>query len=89
MRWSHPKERVVWIQCGILVALCVLVVGVYGLIAREGCILSSSLNPANSYYNLLVQGFRAGQLNLENRRSARAGAARGTPMDRRLILLIP
>jgi len=39
--------------------------GVYAYTAHSGFVVQSSLNPADSYYNLLVQGFRAGQLNLK------------------------
>jgi tetratricopeptide (TPR) repeat protein len=53
------------IQRGILAATCVLVIGVYAYTARSGYVASRSLNPADAYYNLLVQGFRAGQLNLK------------------------
>jgi tetratricopeptide (TPR) repeat protein len=48
-----------------LAAVCVLVIGVYAYTAHTGFFVSSSLNAADSYYNLLVQGFRAGQLNLK------------------------
>jgi hypothetical protein len=47
-------------------AACVLVLGVYVYAAHLGQFVTASLgDPAGSYYNLLVQGFRAGQLNLE------------------------
>lgn len=45
--------------------MCALVVGIYAYAAREGAVTQPSLNAAGSYYNLLVQGFRAGQLNLK------------------------
>jgi tetratricopeptide (TPR) repeat protein len=51
-----------WIS---LAAVCALVVGFYAYTAHEGALTQSSLNPSGSYYNLLVQGFRAGQLNLK------------------------
>jgi tetratricopeptide (TPR) repeat protein len=46
-------------------AVCVLVIGVYAYTAHSGFVVSSSLNAADSYYNSLVQGFRAGQLSLK------------------------
>ena len=46
-------------------AVCVLVIGVYAYTAHSGFVVSSSLNAADSYYNLLVQGFRAGQLSVK------------------------
>ncbi len=54
-----------WIQRGALGAMCALVFGVYAYTARSGYLASSSLNGADEYYNLLAQGFRAGQLNLK------------------------
>ncbi|MGO9245146.1 MAG: tetratricopeptide repeat protein [Verrucomicrobiia bacterium] len=45
--------------------MCALVVGVYAYTAHEGAVTQVSLDAAGSYYNLLVQGFRAGQLNLK------------------------
>ena len=48
-----------------LAAVCVLVIGVYGYVAQSGTLESLTLNAADTYYNLLVQGFRAGQLSLK------------------------
>jgi tetratricopeptide (TPR) repeat protein len=42
-----------------------LVIGVYVRSANSGVIESFGLKAENTYYNLLVQGFRAGQLNLK------------------------
>ena len=42
-----------------LAAVCALVGAVYAYTAHSGFVASSSLNPADTYYNLLVQGFRA------------------------------
>jgi tetratricopeptide (TPR) repeat protein len=52
-------------QRGILGGVCLLVVAVYAYTAHSGHCLPSTLNPTDDYYNLLVQGFRAGQLNLK------------------------
>jgi tetratricopeptide (TPR) repeat protein len=52
-------------QRGILGGVCALVIGAYAYTARSGYLTSWSLNAADNYYNLLVQGFRAGQLNLK------------------------
>jgi hypothetical protein len=49
-------------QRGVLGAVCALVVGVYAYTAHSGVSELLSLNAADTYYNLLVQGFRAGQL---------------------------
>ena len=49
----------------VLVAVCALVIGVYAWSAKSGRMELWSLQAKNSYYNLLVQGFRDGQLNLK------------------------
>jgi hypothetical protein len=54
-----------WMQGGFLASVCALVIGVYACTAHSGYVVSTSLNAADDYYNLLVQGFRAGQLNLK------------------------
>jgi Flp pilus assembly protein TadD len=51
-----------WIS---LTAVCLLVIGVYVCATHTEAWESSSPNAANNYYNLLVQGFRAGQPNLK------------------------
>jgi tetratricopeptide (TPR) repeat protein len=48
-----------------LAVACVLVVGVYKYMTIPGAWESLSQNAADGYYNLLVQGFRSGQLSLE------------------------
>jgi tetratricopeptide (TPR) repeat protein len=45
--------------------MCVLVIGVYAYTAHEGAYTQPIFDASSSYYNLLVQGFRAGQLNLK------------------------
>ena len=49
----------------ILGAVCALVIGVYACTAHSGFVTSLSLDATDNYYNLLVQGFRAGQLSLK------------------------
>jgi tetratricopeptide (TPR) repeat protein len=44
---------------------CALVIGVYACTAHSAFLYSTGLNPADNYYNLVVQGFRAGQLSLK------------------------
>jgi tetratricopeptide (TPR) repeat protein len=44
--------------------MCALVIGVYVFTAHSGYVVSSSLKTGDNYYNLLVRGFRVGQLNL-------------------------
>src|ERR1017187_326178 len=48
-----------------LAAACALVIGAYAYLAQSGLLELLSPNAASTYYNLLVQGFRAGQLNLK------------------------
>ncbi|MGA2139968.1 MAG: tetratricopeptide repeat protein [Verrucomicrobiia bacterium] len=48
-----------------LAAVCMLVIGAYAYMAEPGAWESLTQNAADAYYNLLVQGFRAGQLNLK------------------------
>ncbi|MGO9246481.1 MAG: tetratricopeptide repeat protein [Verrucomicrobiia bacterium] len=48
-----------------MVGVCAVVIGVYAGVAQPGVWASGSLNIADDYYNLLVQGFRAGQLSLK------------------------
>jgi tetratricopeptide (TPR) repeat protein len=50
---------------GILAAVCGVVIGVYLYAAHSGLPVSRGPGPADDYYNLLVQGFRVGQLNLK------------------------
>jgi tetratricopeptide (TPR) repeat protein len=51
-----------WIS---LAAVCALVVGVYAYMAQSGVLELVSPSAADTFYNLLVQGFRAGQLSLK------------------------
>jgi tetratricopeptide (TPR) repeat protein len=52
-------------QRGILAAMCALVIVIYACAAHPGIPLSGRMGAADNYYNLLVQGFSAGQLNLK------------------------
>jgi tetratricopeptide (TPR) repeat protein len=51
-----------WIS---LPAVCMLVIAVYAYMAQSGVLELVSPNASETYYNLLVQGFRAGQLSLK------------------------
>ncbi|MGO9244093.1 MAG: tetratricopeptide repeat protein [Verrucomicrobiia bacterium] len=48
-----------------LAAVCLLVIGVYAYTAPLGKLESLVSDPADTYYNLLVQGFRDGHLSLK------------------------
>ena len=62
-RDSVRKSR--WMEYGVLGIVCALVIGVYAYSAHSGYLESMSRTAADTYYNLLVQGFRAGQLSLK------------------------
>ena len=49
----------------VIAATCALVIGVYVYTAHPYETESSASNPADTYYNLLVQGFQAGELCLK------------------------
>src|ERR1039458_6806273 len=49
----------------LLAAVCVLVLAIHAYTARLGRLESLTLPAADNYYNLLVQGFRAGHLSLK------------------------
>ncbi len=49
----------------VIIGVCALVVGVYAYTAQPGVSELGHSNAADDYYNLLVQGFQAGQLNLK------------------------
>src|ERR1017187_2062860 len=48
-----------------LAGVCVLVIGMYAYMVESGPLEQVSPDPSDAYYNSLVQGFRAGQLNLK------------------------
>src|SRR5437899_8064372 len=60
-----PEGRARWVQCAALGAVCVLVIGFYAYGAMSGLSELCGSGAADSYYNLMVQGFQAGQLNLK------------------------
>ncbi|HUI08147.1 MAG TPA: tetratricopeptide repeat protein [Verrucomicrobiae bacterium] len=60
-----PEGNSRWVQYGILGAVCALVIGLYAGMAQPGYFECFDQDPADAYYNLLVQGFRAGQLSLK------------------------
>jgi tetratricopeptide (TPR) repeat protein len=49
----------------LLIVVCALVIGMYAYTAPLGRLESSFSDPADDYYNLLVDGFRAGHLSLK------------------------
>jgi len=63
--------KTAWIS---LAAGCALVIGGYAYVVQPGLGELGNSNPADAYYNLLVQGFRAGQLSVK--KDAPPGLAR-------------
>jgi hypothetical protein len=61
---AAPERRRSRMPHRILPAVCLLVVGAYTYMGWLGGLEWSKLNAADAYHNLLVQGFRTGQLSL-------------------------
>lgn len=59
------KDNIQWKYHVLLGMVCVLVVGIFVWSTKPGFLELTSPQPKDAYYNLLVQGFRAGQLNLK------------------------
>ena len=53
-----------WMRIVVFGAVCALVIGIYYGSAESGFFESASPHVEDSYYNLLVKGFRSGQLNV-------------------------
>jgi Flp pilus assembly protein TadD len=60
-----PKRDFQWTGCASFGLVCVLVIGFFAWSAQPGFLPLTEPRTEGSYYNLLVQGFRAGQLNLK------------------------
>ena len=54
-----------WLGRAALAGICAFTIWIYVLIARDIPSEFGAAGPAKAYYNLLVDGFRAGQLNLK------------------------
>src|SRR5690242_7508807 len=61
---STPQSGNEWIRYTAFGIICILTVGIFAYAKPDSSELKNPL-PENSYYNLLVQGFRDGQLNLK------------------------
>ncbi len=68
-----PKRDVHWISRASFGLVCVLVIGFFAWSAQPGYFELANPGTEDSSYNLLVRGFRAGQLNVK--REAPAGLA--------------
>ena len=62
-----------WAQCAILGAICALVIGFYAWRANSGVLELMGSGARDNYYNLLVQAFRDGHLNLDRQMPAEFG----------------
>jgi tetratricopeptide (TPR) repeat protein len=72
--------RITWPRGVVLAFACALVIAAYAWIATSGAIELLSSGARGTYYNLLVEGFRAGQLNLKT--AVPPGLAQlGDPLD--------
>ncbi len=65
---SQPSRRPpigAWLGRVALMGICAFTIWIYALIVRDIPSEFGAAGPAKAYYNLLVDGFRAGQLNLK------------------------
>ena len=62
---SAPKGDIQWMRHAVFGMVCALVIGIFAWSAESGYFELASPRAEDSYYNLLVQGFRAGQLNVK------------------------
>ncbi|MGD0745540.1 MAG: hypothetical protein ABSA45_10320, partial [Verrucomicrobiota bacterium] len=62
---SAPEGDIRWMRHVVFGLACALVVGILAWSAESGYFELASPRAEDSYYNLLVQGFRAGQLNVK------------------------
>ncbi len=62
---SAPKDNPWRIQCIVFGLVCALVIGIFAWSAEPGALESISPDARDAYYNLLVQGFQSGQLNVK------------------------
>ncbi len=60
-----PKRDVQWTNCAGFGLVCILVIVIFTWGTEPAFRAPEHPNTADSYYNLLVQGFRAGQLNVK------------------------
>jgi tetratricopeptide (TPR) repeat protein len=54
-------------ECRVLAGVCALVIGVYAYADYSGFMATPDERAADTYYNRLVEGFQAGQLNLKGK----------------------
>ena len=62
---SAPKGDTRWMSNTVFGVVCALVIGIFAWSAEPGFLEFTTPDVKDAYYNLLVQGFRAGQLNVK------------------------
>ncbi len=62
---TAPGGRVRWVHYAVFGLVCALVIGIFCWSAESGALELASPRASDTYYNLLVQGLRAGQLNVK------------------------
>ena len=77
---SAPEVNNQWPGRAVFGMVCALVIGIFAWSAESGFLESASPSAKDTYYNLLVQGFRAGQLNV-NREAAPGLTRLADPYD--------
>ena len=64
-----PEGDIRWMGQTVFGMVCALVIGLFAWSAEPGFLELTSPHAEDAYYNLLVQGFRAGQLNVKREAS--------------------
>jgi Tfp pilus assembly protein PilF len=62
---SAPKGDIQWMCHAVFGMACALVIGIFAWSAESGHLELVSPHAEDTYYNLLVRGFRSGQLNVK------------------------
>jgi tetratricopeptide (TPR) repeat protein len=62
---SATEGDIQWMHHTVFGVICALVIGIFAWSAEPGFLELKSPHAEDSYYNLLVQGFRDGQLNMK------------------------
>jgi tetratricopeptide (TPR) repeat protein len=60
-----PKENLRGVRCIVFGLVCALIIGIFAWSAEPGALELISSRAQDAYYNLLVQGFQSGQLNVK------------------------
>jgi tetratricopeptide (TPR) repeat protein len=64
-RYDEEATSAMKNEWGVLGVVCTLVIGIYAYAAYAGYMATPDRRAADTYYNRLVEGFQAGQLNLQ------------------------